>query len=60
MKNYINATTVIPGAIAATALLLSFGSLNKADIVIGFGAVLALVAIATLEYRLNWKRLLGL
>jgi ABC-type Fe3+ transport system permease subunit len=60
MKNYINATTVIPGVIVATALLLSFRSFSKADIVVGFGAVVVLLAIATLEYRLNWKRLLGL
>lgn len=60
MKTYINATTVIPGVIVATALLLSFGSFAKADIVLGFGAVAVLLAIATLEYRLNWKRLLGL
>jgi hypothetical protein len=60
MKTNINATTVIPGVIVATALLLSFGSFNKADIVVGFGVVAALIAIATLEYRLNWRRLLGL
>lgn len=60
MKTNINATTVIPGIIVATALLLSFGSFAKADIIVGFSAVVALVAIATLEYRLNWKRLLGL
>ncbi len=60
MKTNINASTVIPGVIAAAALLLSFGSLDKADIVIGFAAVVTLLAIATLEYRLNWKRLLGL
>ena len=60
MKTNINATTVIPGVIVATALLLSFGSFAKADIIVGFSAVFAVVAIATLEYRLNWKRLLGL
>ena len=49
-----------PGVIVATALLLSFGSFGKADIVLGFGTVAVLLAIATLEYRLNWKRLLGL
>jgi hypothetical protein len=60
MKNYINASTIIPGATAAIVLLLSFVSLVNADIILGFGAVLALGAIATIEYRLNWKRLLGL
>jgi hypothetical protein len=60
MKTNINASTVIRGVIAAAALLLSFSSLDKADIVIGFAAVVTLLAIATLEYRLNWKRLLGL
>jgi hypothetical protein len=41
-------------------LQLSFGSIAKADIVLGFGTVAVLLALATLEYRLNWKRLLGL
>ncbi len=60
MKNYINASTIIPGAAAAIVLLLSFGTHVSADMVLGFGAVLVLGAIATVEYRLNWKRLLGL
>ena len=60
MKKYINAATVIPGVIVATVLQLSFGSIAKADIVLGFGTVAVLLALATLEYRLNWKRLLGL
>ena len=60
MKKYIKAATVIPGVIVATVLQLSFGSIAKADIVLGFGTVAVLLALATLEYRLNWKRLLGL
>lgn len=60
MKNYINASTIIPSATAAIVLLLSFVSLVNADIVIGFGAVLALGYIAGLEYRPSQKSLLGL
>lgn len=60
MKITSNASTVISGVIAAPALLLSFSPLDQADIVLGFSAVIALLAIATVECRLNWKRLLGL
>ena len=60
MKNYINASTIIPGATAAIVLLLSFVTLVNADIVLGFGAVLALGSIAVLEYRSERKSLLGL
>jgi len=60
MKNIINTTAVLPGLIAATLLLLSFVTVSNVEFVVGFGAVLALLGIATLEYRINWKRLLGL
>jgi hypothetical protein len=60
MKNYINASTIIPGATAAIVLLLSFVTLVNADIVLGFGAVIALGSIAVLEYRSERKSLLGL
>lgn len=60
MKNYINASTIIPSATAAIVLLLSFVTLVNADIVLGFGAVLALGSIAVLEYRSEPKSLLGL
>jgi len=60
MKNIINTTAVLPGLIAATLLLLSFVTVSNVEFVVGFCTVLALLGIATLEYRLNWKRLLGL
>jgi hypothetical protein len=60
MKNYINASTIIPSATAAIMLLLSFATLVNADLVLGFGAVLALGLIAALEYRPSQKSLRGL
>ena len=60
MKNYINASTIIPSATAAIVLLLSFATLVNADLVLGFGAVLALGLIAALEYRPSQKSLRGL
>ena len=59
MKNYINASTIIPSATAAIVLLLSFATLVNADLVLGFGAVLAGL-IAALEYRPSQKSLRGL
>ena len=44
----------------AAALVLSFRYSVTADSILGFGAVLGLMGIATLEYRINWKRLFGL
>jgi hypothetical protein len=41
-------------------LLLSFATLVNADLVLGFGAVLALGLIAALEYRPSQKSLRGL
>lgn len=57
-KNILLAVT--SGTIAAAALVLSFRSSVTADSLIGFASVLGLLGIATLEYRINWKRLLGL
>ncbi len=44
----------------AAALLLTFRYSVTVDSIIGFAAVLGLVGIATLEYRINWKRLFRL
>ncbi len=49
----------IPGAIALAALLLSFRSPVSADSAIGYAVVLMLLSVAALEYRINWKRLIG-
>jgi hypothetical protein len=47
------------GAIAAAALVLLFRSPIDAESLIGYGFVLAMAGFAGLEYRINWKRLLG-
>lgn len=44
--------------LAVAALVLSFASLT-AESMIGFASVLGLLGVATLEYRINWKRLFG-
>jgi len=50
---------VIPGLIAAAALVLSFSLPVNAATAIGFATVLMLGSMFALEYRLTWKRLLG-
>lgn len=60
MKNLPIASVVIPGVIVATALLLSFRSPVNADTLVGLGTIFVLLAIVALEYRINWKRILGL
>ena len=50
---------VLASLIAVAAILLSFRSPVTADSIIGFAGVLGLLGIATLEYRIDWKRLLG-
>ena len=47
------------GLIAVAALVLSIGSLVTAESLIGFASVFALLAVAALEYRINWRRLLS-
>ena len=46
-------------ALAVAALLLSLRSPVTADALVGGFSVLALLAVASLEYRINWKRLFG-
>lgn len=61
-KENILRTAVIPGFIALTAFLLSVGipfNQNRADHVVGFGAVLVLIGILAVEYRISFKRLIG-
>jgi hypothetical protein len=45
--------------LAVAALVLSVRSSVNAESLIGYGSVLALLAVAALEYRISWKRLLG-
>lgn len=54
-NNIILAVTL--GIVAVAALVLSFRSSVDAASLIGFGSVLALVGMAALDYRINWKRL---
>lgn len=44
---------------AVAALLLSDRLPVSAESVIGYGSVLALLAVAALDYRITWKRLAG-
>ena len=59
MKTNIIVLAASLGTVAIAALLLSFRSSVSVDSVIGYGSVLALVGMAALEYRINWKRLFG-
>lgn len=55
-----NILVAVPfGAVAVTALLLSFRSSVSAESMIGYAGVAALLAVAALEYRITWKRLFG-
>lgn len=58
MKNNTTILAVTLGAIAAAAYLLSFAPIS-AESLVGYGSVLALVAVGALEYRLSWKNLFG-
>lgn len=58
MKNLI-VLAVTLGVIAPAALLLSFRSLVTPELVVGYYTVMALLAVAALEYGVNWKRLFG-
>ena len=55
-----NILVAVPfGAVAVTAFLLSFRSSVSAESLIGYAGVAALLAVASLEYRITWKRLFG-
>jgi hypothetical protein len=58
MKNNI-IRAVTPAIIAIAAILLSFRSFNTASLVAGYFCVLGLGAVMALDYRVNWKRLIG-
>ena len=57
MNKNIIILAVTPGVIALAALVLSIRSHVSADSLVGFGCVLTLAAMATVEYRINWKRI---
>ena len=58
MKNELLNSAVIPGLIAAAALLFSV-SLPASVVLIGAGTVLTVLCIAAQEYRISWKRISG-
>jgi uncharacterized paraquat-inducible protein A len=45
--------------VAVAALLLSARSPVNAESLIGYVSVFALLSVASLEYRISWKRLFG-
>lgn len=57
MKTQQNVIAVTLSAVAVAALVLSFRYSVDAASVVGFGSVFALLGMAALEYRINWKRL---
>ena len=59
MNNNKQLLAVIPGVLALAALVLFFRAPVNVDTLIGFMSVTALVGIAALEYRINWKRVFG-
>jgi hypothetical protein len=59
MKNNIIILAVLSSLIAAAALLLSLRSHVTAESAVGYASILALLGMAALEYRINWKRLFG-
>jgi hypothetical protein len=54
-KNILVAVPV--SVIAVAALVLSYRSSVNAESMIGFVSVFALLAVASVEYRINWKRI---
>ena len=59
MKTKILILAVLSSLLAVAALLLSFRSHITAESAVGYAFVLALLGLAALEYRINWKRLFG-
>lgn len=51
MKNNKLILAVAPGVIAIAAILLSLRAPVSADVLVGFGSVVALVGLAALDYR---------
>ena len=59
MNNKTIVLAVLSSLIAVAAFLLSVRSPITAESAIGYAAVLALLGVAALEYRISWKRLFG-
>ncbi len=58
MKNNI-ISAVTPAILAIAAIVLSFRYLDTSALVAVYLCLLGIGVIATLDYRLNWKRMLG-
>ena len=56
-KNILIAVPV--SLVAVAALVLSLRSSVNAEALIGYASVFALLCVASLEYRINWRRLFG-
>ncbi len=56
-KNILVAVPV--SLLAVAALVLSFRSSINAESLVGFAGVFSLLCVASLEYRISWKRLFG-
>lgn len=56
-KNLVIAVPV--SVLAVAALVLSFRSSVTAESLVGYVSVFALLSVAALEYRINWRRLFG-
>jgi hypothetical protein len=56
-KNLVIAVPV--SLLAVAALVLSFRTSVTAESLIGYVSVFALLFVAALEYRINWRRLFG-
>ncbi|MEY2881771.1 MAG: hypothetical protein RLZZ15_4151 [Verrucomicrobiota bacterium] len=59
MKNHTITLAVTLGTIAVAATLLSVRRHVNAESLIGFVSVSALMGVAILDYRINWRRLFG-
>lgn len=51
---------IAAGLVAAAAAVANVRTPVGVDAVIGFGAVIALIAVAVIDYRLPGRRMLGL
>ena len=60
MKNEIT-TLAVTLSLTGAALYLLFRAnpAINADTVVGFGVILMLLAMAAVEYRITWKKLIG-
>jgi hypothetical protein len=58
MKKNIQVAVPV-SALAVAAIVLSVRTSVNAESLIGYASVFALLSMAALEYRINWRRLFG-